>query len=80
VTDVLARWNEGSAKQAILDFIASATQPGPGRLQDLAHDPARVRDDQSARLFAQNAVVRLWNAGRAIVPPDWSRSVCHSIT
>ena len=30
MTDVLASWNEGQAKQAIIDFVASATQPGPG--------------------------------------------------
>jgi phosphoserine phosphatase len=30
VTDVLASWNEGQAKKAIIDFVASATQPGPG--------------------------------------------------
>jgi hypothetical protein len=30
VTDVLASWNEGTAKKAIIDFVTSATQPGPG--------------------------------------------------
>lgn len=30
MTDVLASWNEGQAKKAIIDFVASATQPGPG--------------------------------------------------
>jgi phosphoglycolate phosphatase-like HAD superfamily hydrolase len=29
VTDVLASWNEGPAKQAIVDFVSSATTPGP---------------------------------------------------
>ncbi len=27
--DLLASWNDGPAKRAILDFVASATQPGP---------------------------------------------------
>jgi hypothetical protein len=27
---VLESWNDGSAKQAILDFVASATTLGPG--------------------------------------------------
>src|SRR5271170_2725813 len=27
---VLASWNEGKAKQAIVDFVTSATQPGSG--------------------------------------------------
>src|SRR5271170_4667518 len=27
---VLESWNDGPAKQAILDFVASATTPGPG--------------------------------------------------
>jgi hypothetical protein len=30
VTDVLASWNEGAAKKAIVDFVTSATTPGPG--------------------------------------------------
>jgi phosphoglycolate phosphatase-like HAD superfamily hydrolase len=30
VTDALASWHEGAAKKAIVDFVASATQPGPG--------------------------------------------------
>jgi len=30
VTDVLASWNEGAAKKAIVDFITSATTPGAG--------------------------------------------------
>jgi hypothetical protein len=29
VTDALASWNEGQAKKAIIDFVASTTQPGP---------------------------------------------------
>jgi hypothetical protein len=27
---VLESWNDGPAKQAIIEFIASATTPGPG--------------------------------------------------
>jgi len=27
---VLASWNDGPAKQAVLDFVGSATTPGPG--------------------------------------------------
>jgi phosphoserine phosphatase len=30
VTGPLASWRDGSAKQTILDFVASATRPGPG--------------------------------------------------
>jgi phosphoserine phosphatase len=30
VTDMLTSWNEGPAKQAIVDFVTSATQRGPG--------------------------------------------------
>jgi phosphoglycolate phosphatase-like HAD superfamily hydrolase len=30
VTDTLASWNDGAAKRAILGFVSSATQPGPG--------------------------------------------------
>ncbi len=26
----LGSWNEGPAKRAIVDFVASATRPGPG--------------------------------------------------
>jgi phosphoserine phosphatase len=30
VAEVLESWNEGQARKAIVDFVASATQPGPG--------------------------------------------------
>ena len=30
MSEVLASWNDGAAKQAIVDFVTSATEPGPG--------------------------------------------------
>lgn len=30
MTEALASWNEGAAKTAIVDFVSSATNPGPG--------------------------------------------------
>lgn len=30
MSDVLASWNDGATKQAIVDFVTSATEPGPG--------------------------------------------------
>ncbi len=30
MSEVLASWGDGAAKQAIVDFVTSATQPGPG--------------------------------------------------
>jgi phosphoglycolate phosphatase-like HAD superfamily hydrolase len=33
VPNVLASWNEGPAKQSIVDFIAAATTPGPGYIE-----------------------------------------------
>ena len=41
MTNVLASWNEGQAKQAIIDFVASATQPGPGFVEPADYQPMR---------------------------------------
>jgi hypothetical protein len=30
MTDALASWKDGAAKQAILDYVTSATEPGAG--------------------------------------------------
>ena len=36
MSDVLASWNDGAAKRAFVDFVTSATQPGPGFVQSLS--------------------------------------------
>lgn len=32
-TEELASWNEGPAKKAIIEFVTSATQAGPGSVE-----------------------------------------------